>query len=379
MQDIYDKSYNESFAFRKQINSIHKYKDDVFGEGQGYPTQRIPLKSGMQTNVEVQSGNTNTNQIGNALGNNEVKVDEEVKSFVNLTDAVGDVTTAVATKNQGIKEEVTLVNDGVSKEIKKFEELKTTVSEIAHKNNYEIPINVKPNVDTQQFVDDIQKAIDGASVNINVNGVVHESSSEKDSDLLIQPTSNKYASIEYNNGDLENLQQLNRANGIIKQVIVGLRQVSEFDFSKINPKDYEEFYSAYSNQMGLYDSHWLDDSFDPDHPNIDKKSITPIAKKLSQEIKQAIEENILKDVGKNDLKIPEVNEWKKIISEELKNWQLEIFDPKIFRNNIFNKLKEKGAYSEYWIDSLNVDSLDDVINNALTDFNVIKRSDTKSL
>lgn len=379
MQDIYDKSYNKSFAFRKQINSIHKYKDDVFGEGQGYPTQRIPLKSGMQTNVEVQSGNTNTNQIGNALGNNEVKVDEETKSFVDLTEAIGDVTIAVATKNQGIKEEATLVDEGVNKEIKKFEDLKTTISEIAHKNNQEIPINVKPNVDTQQFVDDIQKAIDGYSVNINVDGNVSESSLEKNSDLLIQPTSNKYASIEYKNGDLENLQQLNRANGIIKQVIVGLRQVSEFDFSKINPKDYEEFYSAYSNQMGLYDSHWLDDSFDPDHPNIDKKSITPIAKKLSQEIKQAIEENILKDVGKNDLKIPEVNEWKKIISEELKNWQLEIFDPKIFRNNIFNKLKEKGTYNESLVDAFNGDSLDNVINDALTDFNVIRRSDTKSL
>lgn len=379
MQDIYDKSYNESFAFRKQINSIHKYKDDVFGEGQGYPTQRIPLKSIMPTNVGVQSGNINTNQIGNALGDNGVKVDEEVKSFVNLTDAVGDVTIAVETKNQGIKEEATLVNDGVSKEIKKFEELKTTVSEIAHKNNQEIPINVKPNVDTQKFVDDVQKAIDGSSVNINVDGNVSDIGSEKDSDLLIQPTSNKYASIEYKNGDLENLQQLNRANGIIKQVIVGLRQVSEFDFSKINPKDYEEFYSAYSNQMGLYDSNWLEDSFDHDHPNIDKKSITPIAKKLSQEIKQAIEENILKDVGKNDLKIPGVNEWKKIISEELKNWQLEIFDPKIFRNNIFNKLKEKGTYNESLVDAFNVDSLDNVINNALTDFNVIRRSDVKSL
>lgn len=379
MQDIYDKSYNESFAFRKQINSIHKYKDDVFGEGQGYPTQRIPLKSIMPTNVGVQSGNINTNQIGNALGDNGVKVDEEVRSFVNLTDAIGDVTIAVETKNQGIKEEATLVDENVSKEIKKFEDLKTIISEIAHKNNQEIPINVKPNVDTQQFVDDIQKAIDGASVNINVDGRVSDLGSEKDSDLLIQPTPNKYASIEYKNGDLENLQQLNRANGIIKQVIVGLRQVSEFDFSKINPKDYEEFYSAYSNQMGLYDSHWLDDSFDPDHPNIDKKSITTISKKLSQEIKQAIEENILKDVGKNDLKTPEVNEWKKIISEELKNWQLEIFDPKIFRNNIFNKLKEKGTYSESLVDAFNVDSLDNVINNALTDFNVIRRSDVKSL
>lgn len=218
MKDIYDKSYNESFAFRKQINAIHKYKDDVFVDGQGYPTQRMPLKSGVQTNVETQSGNTNTSQIGNALGDNEAKVGEETRSFGALTEAVGDVTTAVATKNQAIKDEATLVDDGVNKEIKKFEELKTTVSEIAHKNNQEIPINVKPNVDTKQFVDDIQKAIDGSSVNINVDGSFSEESSkvqnkvigvngtmlgsEKNSDLLIQPTSNKYASIEYNNGNV---------------------------------------------------------------------------------------------------------------------------------------------------------------------------------
>lgn len=379
MQDIYDKSYNESFAFRKQINSIHKYKDDVFGEGQGYPTQRIPLKSIMPTNVGVQSGNINTNQIGNALGDNGVKVDEEVRSFVNLTDAIGDVTTAVETKNQGIKDEATLVDEGVNKEIKKFEELKTTVSEIAHKNNQEIPINIKPNVDTQQFVDDVQKAIDGSSVNINVNGKDSGLGSEKNSDLLIQPVSNKYASIEYTNGDLEGLRQLNKATGITKQVLVGLKQVSEFDFSKINPKDYEEFYDDYSNQMGLYSRYWLDYSFDPDHPNIDSESITPIAKKLSQEIKKAIEANIFKAIGQNDLKTPEVGEQQQIISEELKDWQLEIFDPQIFRDLIFHKLKENGTYSDYWIDSLNVSSLDNVINDALTDFNVIRRSDTKSL
>lgn len=251
MQDIYDKSYNESFAFRKQINSIHKYKDDVFVEGQGYPTQRIPLKGGMQTNVEVQSGNTNTNQIGNALGNNEVKVGEEVKSFVNLTDAIGDVTIAVATKNQGIKEEATLVNDGVNKEIKKFEELKTTVSEIAHKNNQEIPINVKPNVDTKQFVDDIQKAIDGSSVNINVDGSFSEESSkvqnkvigvngtmlgsEKNSDLLIQPTSNKYASIEYNNGNV-NIKPFN-----MEEFIQNIQtDLSKHDFEiTVKPKSQE--------------------------------------------------------------------------------------------------------------------------------------------
>lgn len=188
MQDIYDKSYNESFAFRKQINSIHKYKDDVFGEGQGYPTQRMPLKSVVQTNVETQSGNTNTSQIGNALGNNEVKVDEEVKSFVNLTDAVGDVTTAVATKNQGIKEEVTLVNDGVSKEIKKFEELKTTVSEIAHKNNQEIPINVKLNDNIQEDLDKYDLEVTVKPKSQELIDAIDEVLKDHQFEVLISPT-----------------------------------------------------------------------------------------------------------------------------------------------------------------------------------------------
>ena len=97
-------------------------------------------------------------------------IDGEAKDFVNLAESVGKVKTAVEDKNRTIKDEVTLVNDGVKKEIEKFGELKTKLSEISNKENWEVPINVKPNVDPKEFVDEIQKNIDGASIHIGVDG-----------------------------------------------------------------------------------------------------------------------------------------------------------------------------------------------------------------
>lgn len=169
IQDIYNKSYTEGSVFKRHIDSIHKYKDDVFGSDQGYPTQRTHIHGGMKTNVEAQSGsekiNENTNQVGNALGDNGenkpgdnyigngVKVDGETKDFVALAEAVGKVKTAIEEKNQAIKDEATLVDGSVKKEIEKFEELKSEISGIANKENLEVPINIKLNDNIQEDLD----------------------------------------------------------------------------------------------------------------------------------------------------------------------------------------------------------------------------------
>lgn len=155
MNEIYGKSYANSTTFKKHIDSIHKYNGHVFVSDQGYPTQRIPIQGGVQTSAAAQSsiGDNGENKPRDNYTENEVKVDGETKNFGALAEAVEKVKTAVEEKNQAIKDEATLVDDSVKKEIEKFEELKSEISGIASKENWEIPINIKLNDNIQEDLD----------------------------------------------------------------------------------------------------------------------------------------------------------------------------------------------------------------------------------